>query len=47
MDYIASWNFKHIVGVTARNRIAQALRGLGYSKVTIHTPDELTEGLAP
>ncbi len=47
MDYIASWNFKHIVGAVARNRITQALRDLGYTQVTIHTPDELNEGLAP
>jgi hypothetical protein len=47
MDYIASWNFKHIVGAVARNRITQALRERGYTQVTIHTPEELTEGLIP
>ena len=43
MNYIASWNFKHIVGATARNRITQTLRQLGYTQVTIHTPEELVE----
>jgi hypothetical protein len=47
MDYIASWNFKHIVGAVARNRITHALRDLGFIQVTIHTPDELNDGLAP
>jgi PIN domain len=47
MDYIASWNFKHIVGAVARNRIIQALRECGFNSVTIHTPEELTEGLTP
>jgi predicted nucleic acid-binding protein len=47
MDYIASWNFKHIVGAVARNRIIQALREYGFNRVTIHTPEELTEGLTP
>jgi predicted nucleic acid-binding protein len=47
MNYIASWNFKHIVGAQARNRITQALRDCGFNGVTIHTPEELTEGLTP
>ena len=47
MNYIVSWNFKHIVGAQARNRITDALRAKGYTLVTIHTPDELTEGSMP
>jgi PIN domain len=47
MNYIASWNFKHIVGALARNRISDALRASNYVGVSIHTPDELTEGLTP
>ena len=47
MDYIVSWNFKHIVGAQARNRITDALRAKAYMLVTIHTPDELTEGSLP
>ena len=47
MNYIVSWNFKHIVGAQARNGITDALRAKGYTLVTIHTPDELTEGSMP
>lgn len=47
MNYIASWNFKHMVGAVARNRITQELRQQGYTGITIHTPEELTEGLTP
>jgi hypothetical protein len=47
MDYIASWNFKHIAGALARNRITNALRELGFKTLTIHTPDELIEGELP
>jgi hypothetical protein len=47
MDYIVSWNFKHIAGLHARNRITDKLRQLGYNKVTIHTPDEFIEGALP
>jgi hypothetical protein len=47
MDYIASWNFKHIAGALARNRITHTLRELGFKTLTIHTPDELIEGELP
>jgi hypothetical protein len=47
MNHIASWNFKHIAGALARTRISQALQQLGYSHITIHTPDELIEGALP
>jgi hypothetical protein len=47
MDFIASWNFKHIAGASARQRVSKALRELGYAHLAIFTPEDLIEGALP
>ena len=41
VDYLLSWNFKHIANAALRNRIAQTCRSLGYEPPVICTPEEL------
>jgi len=44
MNYIVSWNFRHISGVQQRRHIEAVLRDLGYAEVAITTPIDLLEG---
>ncbi len=43
MDYLLTWNLKHIANATIRNAIADACRQRGYEPPIICTPEELTE----
>ena len=43
MDYLVTWNLKHIANATIRNAIANACRQRGYEPPIICTPEELME----
>lgn len=43
MDYLLTWNLKHIANATLRNEIAYACRQRGYEPPVICTPEELME----
>lgn len=43
MDYLITWNCKHIANARMRNRIEQVCRNNGYKPVIICTPEELLE----
>ena len=41
MDYLLTWNCKHIANATTREGIANLIRGLGYNPPVLCTPEEL------
>lgn len=43
MDYLLTWNFKHLANATIRNQIEQMCRSRGYEPPIICTPEELLE----
>ena len=43
MDYLLTWNLKHIANATLRNEIADGCRQRGYEPPIICTPGELLE----
>ena len=43
VEYLASWNHKHIVNANKRDHINQACREAGFEPITICTPAELIE----
>jgi hypothetical protein len=43
MDYLLTWNFKHLANATMRYKIEQLCRQLGYEPPIICTPQELME----
>ncbi len=43
MDYLLTWNLKHIANATIRNAITDACRQRGYEPPIICTPEELIE----
>ena len=43
LEYLVSWNFKHIVNPTTRVAIERVCRGAGFVPPIICTPDELME----
>ena len=43
MDYLLTWNCKHIANATMRNRIETACSDAGYDSPVICTPEELLE----
>lgn len=43
MDYLLTWNFKHIANAIMRYRIEQICRASGYEPPIICTPQELLE----
>ena len=43
MDYLLTWNLKHIANASMRNAIADACRRRGYEPPVICTPEELLE----
>jgi len=43
LEYLVSWNFKHIVNPTARSAIERVCRDAGLVPPIICTPDELME----
>lgn len=45
IQFIASWNFRHIAGALPRRNIERALAALGVSVPVIATPEEILESL--
>jgi hypothetical protein len=43
LDYLMTWNCKHLANARMRDRIEQACRSMGYEPVVICTPEELME----
>jgi predicted nucleic acid-binding protein len=43
MDYLLTWNLKHLANAAIRNAIADACRQRGYEPPVICTPEELLE----
>ena len=43
IDYLATWNFKHIMNPSTQHLIEAICRDLGYEPPTICTPEQLTE----
>jgi hypothetical protein len=43
IEYLVTWNFKHIANATTRAAIELACRKAGYEPPVICTPDELSE----
>ena len=43
IDYLLTWNLRHIAGAAARSRIERACRKAGYVPPVICTPNELME----
>lgn len=43
VEYLVTWNCRHIANATLRARIEQACRDRGYEPAVICTPDELME----
>lgn len=43
LEYLVSWNFKHIVNPTTRSAIERVCRDAGFVPAIICTPDELME----
>lgn len=43
IDYLVTWNFRHIANAAMRARIEQVCRNAGYEPTVICTPDELME----
>jgi hypothetical protein len=41
VDYLLTWNLRHLAGAVARRRIERELRALGHEPPTICTPEEL------
>lgn len=47
MDYIASWNFAHLVGPAAKFKLQTKISELGHQPPLIATPEEIYEELMP
>lgn len=43
MDYLLTWNLKHLANATVRNAISTTCRAHGYEPPIICTPEELLE----
>lgn len=41
VDYLVTWNLRHLAGAVVRRRIEHALRELGLESPTLCTPEEL------
>lgn len=44
-DFIASWNFSHLVGPVTKFRLQTAIQNMGYPPPILSTPEELLEML--
>ncbi len=44
VNYLLTWNFKHIANASLRNRIEQTCRDAGFEPPIICTPEELMGG---
>jgi predicted nucleic acid-binding protein len=45
MDYIASWNFAHLIGTVLKLKLQKRLGELGYEKLVIANPEEIVESV--
>jgi predicted nucleic acid-binding protein len=45
VDYIVTWNFKHMVGPSAKSLLSKHIERLGYTAPLLTTPEELLEEL--
>ena len=45
MDFVASWNFSHLVGEQPKRQLGQVLQQLGYAVPMLATPESLLESL--
>ncbi|MDP2827306.1 MAG: type II toxin-antitoxin system VapC family toxin [Sulfuricellaceae bacterium] len=45
VDFIATWNFAHLVGPVAKYRLQSHIERLGYTPPILATPEELLETL--
>ncbi len=45
VDYIATWNFAHMVGPQAKYRLVQNIERWGYKAPLLATPEEIFEGV--
>lgn len=45
VDYIVTWNFKHMVGPSAKSLLSKHIERLGYKAPLLATPEELLEEL--
>lgn len=45
MDFLVSWNFKHINNPVTRKQIEQTIENLGYESPSICSPDEFLEAM--
>lgn len=45
IEYLVSWNYKHIVNETKRQLINEACHAAGFQPTTLCTPIELVEGI--
>ena len=43
VDYLVTWNFRHIANAAMRSRINRICQQAGYNPTTICTPNELME----
>ncbi len=43
MEYLLTWNCKHIANAQMRNQIERICRGMGYEPPVMCTPEELME----
>ncbi len=44
MDFIATWNFSHLVGPIPKLKLQRILAALGFEKLALATPEELVQG---
>ena len=43
VDYLVTWNLKHIANAAQRSKIERICREMGYTSVVVCTPDDLME----
>lgn len=43
MDYLLTWNCRHIANAAMRNKIGSVIRSSGYEVPVLCTPEELIE----
>jgi predicted nucleic acid-binding protein len=43
IEYLLTWNYKHLANASMRSKIEAACRELGYEATIICTPEELME----
>jgi predicted nucleic acid-binding protein len=46
-DYIATWNFAHMVGPQTKYRLVQSIERWGFKAPLLATPEEILEGVLP